>query len=191
MSPWKTVALVTAATTAIAWSLAAVQRPQYRASAIAAITPRPEGLQPNELMRGVEVLERRTVVASLTALASTPAIGSAVGSGGTTILAVVLPNTNLIRIDAESDDAARATAIANKVPAALSRYAASMFTYYRVTMVTPATRPEAPFLPRTGRAISAGLLAGLFFGGVAAYLLRHRGDPLATRSPVRRGKAKS
>jgi hypothetical protein len=60
---WKIVAVVTLIATAIAWSLAAVQQPQYRASVMAAITPRPDRLAPAEMLRGVEVLERRTVVA--------------------------------------------------------------------------------------------------------------------------------
>lgn len=166
---WKLVAVTTALVTAMAWSLAAVQPPQYRASALAAISLRANELQPNEMLRGIEVLERRTVVASLAALASTPAVRHRIGSGDYFVEAVVLPNTNLVRIDAEGGDGARAAAIANQVPEVLSTYASSLFRYYSVTMVAPALRPASPFLPQKGRAIAAGILIGLFLGLVAAY----------------------
>lgn len=171
---WKLVAVTTILATAIAWSLAAVQPPQYRAVALAAITPTSDNLNPQEMLRGVEVLERRTVVATVAALASTQAVQNELGSGPYVLEAVVVPNTNLFRIVVEGDDGAQAAALANRIPPVLSRHAAAMFRFYRVTTVAPATTPTAPFLPRTGRALMSGLLIGLFLGLLTAYAARRR-----------------
>ena len=160
---------------AAAWMIAALQPPRYRASALAAIAPLPEGLAANEFLRGVEVLERRTVVVTVAALASTAATRTRVAAPKEfDIEAAILPNTNLVRVDVEGADPARAAAIANRVPPILDAEARTMFKYYGVTMVSPATRPATPFLPRPGRAIAAGLLIGLFIGALAAYAMESR-----------------
>lgn len=172
---WKLIALITLVCAVAAWVLSAVQPKQYRASSIAAVAPLAESLPPHEVLRGVEVLERRTVVATIAALVSTPATRKLAGADGSyEIDAAVLPNTNLFRIDVQGGDGARAANIANRLPEVLSTQARAMYKFYGVTMVSPATRPSAPFLPRTGRAVIAGLMIGLFLGLIAAYLAERR-----------------
>jgi capsular polysaccharide biosynthesis protein len=166
---WKRIALVTVAVTAIAWSLAALQPPRYLASCLASVGPLANAMQANELLRSVEVLERRTIVATVAALASTSVTRGRVGAGRDyEIRAVVLPNTNLFRIEVEGGNALQTTAIANRVPAVMSAQTEALYKYYTVVVISPAIAPDAPFLPRTGRAIAAGLLIGLFLGLVAA-----------------------
>jgi uncharacterized protein involved in exopolysaccharide biosynthesis len=171
---WKRVALITIIVTAIAWALAAVQPRRYRASALASVVPLASALEPNELLRGMEVLERRQVIATLAALASTPTTRSRVAAGTSVIDAVVLPNTNLVRIDVEGGNSAQVTNVANRVPAILDEESRAMYRYYVVTLVSPATRPLAPFFPRVGRAIVAGAAIGLFLGLFAVYAQRWR-----------------
>jgi capsular polysaccharide biosynthesis protein len=172
---WKLVIAIAAVVTAIAWIAAAAQPPRYRASAMAAIGPLPDELAPNEMLRGVEVLERRTVVATIAALASTPETRRAAGAAsGYLIEATVLPNTNLFRIDVEGPNAALTAEIANRVPGVLAAQSRAMFRYYGVSMVSPASQPTAPYLPRTGRAIATGVLVGLFIGLLAAFVIARR-----------------
>jgi hypothetical protein len=172
---WKLVAAFALVCGGIGWTIAATQPPRYRASATAALAPLPTGLQANEFLRGVEVLERRTVVVTVAALASTPATRALVGAGAHDVIeAVILPNTNLVRVDVAGTDPARVTAIANRVPAVLHRESVTMFKYYGVTMVSPASRPEAPFLPRPRRALVAGILIGLFVGLLTAWAMSRR-----------------
>lgn len=167
---WKLVAGFAIVTTVIAWLLAVTKPDQYRASATAAIAPLPAGLAAGEFLRGVEVLERRTVVVTVAALASTPASRAQVGAAADDVIeAVILPNTNLVRVDVAGPDPARAAAVANRVPAVLHAQAVAMFKYYGVTMVSRAATPTAPYLPRPRRAIAAGALVGLFLGLIAAY----------------------
>ena len=172
---WKTIFLITVAVTGLAWILAAMQPDRYQATSLAAIAPLADTLQANEVLRGVEVLERRTVVATVAALASTDATSTQAKAGdGYQIEAAVVPNTNLFRVNVVGEDAAQAAAIANRVPDLLSAQTRAMYKYYGVTMVSPASAPNATYLPRPGRATLAGLLIGLFLGLLAAYALQLR-----------------
>lgn len=172
---WKRIVLITLAVTVIAWSLSSLQPPRYQASALAAVAPLAAGLEPNELLRGVEVLERRTVVATVAALAQTPATRTqAAAPSGYDIRAAVLPNTNLVRLDVQGDDPAQTAAIANRIPQLLSAQTRAMYKYYGVTMISPASAPTAPFGGGPGPAIAAGMLLGLLLGAIAAYATHRR-----------------
>lgn len=172
---WQIAALIAVAAMLFAWLAAAVQPKRYRASAIAAVAPLAANLPPQDLMRGVDTLERRVVVSSLAALAGTPRTRRAVhAAGDETILAVVLPNTNLFRIEVEGRDPKRAAALANEVPAVLAVHARTMYRLYDVTLVSEATAPSQPSRPRIERALAAGLGLGIFLGAAAAWLLDRR-----------------
>jgi capsular polysaccharide biosynthesis protein len=166
------VVIAAVACALLAWILSAMQPARYRASAIAAVAPVSDSLSAGDVLRGVEVLERRTVVATVAALAETPAAGEA--PDGFDISASVLPNTNLFRVNVEGPDAAQVAQLANNVVPRLSAQTRSMFRYYAVTPVSPATAPTSAFFPRTGRAVASGLLAGLLIGAAIAWLLDRR-----------------
>ncbi len=168
---WKPVAAAAIAGMIVAWLFTALQPDRYRATLLAAVSPLGETLNATDVLRGVEVLEQRTVVATVAALASTPSTtrpATQPDTAGYTIDASVVPNTNLVRIHVEGPDAARATAIANGLPAILSQHTRSMFKLYGVTPVSPATRPTEPVSSASARAILAGLLIGLVIGAAIA-----------------------
>lgn len=168
---WKTMAAAALAGMILAWLFTALQPDRYRATLLAAVSPLGETLNATDVLRGVEVLEQRTVVATVAALASTPSTNRAAtqpDAAGYTIDASVLPNTNLVRIHVEGPDAARATAIANGLPAVLSQHTRSMFKLYGVTPVSPATQPTEPVSSGSARTILAGLLIGLVIGAAIA-----------------------
>lgn len=168
---WRRIVIITVAVTALAWGLAVIQPVRYQASALVSVIPRADALQPNEVLRAVEVLERRTVVATIASLAGTTAVRSRVAaSPGEEIEALVLPNTNLIRVNVVGSDAGQAATVANRVPGILSAHSRSLYRYYDVTLISPATRPQESFAPRPRRAIAAGVVAGLFLGLLAAYI---------------------
>ena len=174
---WKLIAAVAAACTLIALAIAAMQPRRYQATAVAAVAPAADTLSASEVLRGVEVLERRTVVATVAALASTTSVRDLAAPGETgdfSVNATVMPNTNLFRIAVDADDAARAAAIANRIPALLSEQTRAMFRYYVVTTVSPATQPGEPFSPRLGRAAATGLVIGLLLGLIAAFIADNR-----------------
>jgi uncharacterized protein involved in exopolysaccharide biosynthesis len=169
-------ALVAAAVTLLAWLAAAVQPKRYRAAAIAAVTPLSANLSSADVIRGVDTLERRVVVSSLAALAGAPVTQRQTRAGDDyAIAALVLPNTNLFRIEVEGPEPKRTAAIANQVPTILGAQARAMYRLYSVTLVSEATAPSQAALPRVGRALAAGFVLGAFLGVAVAWLLDRRG----------------
>ncbi|MGZ8867433.1 MAG: hypothetical protein ACXW2P_03740 [Thermoanaerobaculia bacterium] len=155
----------------VAWVLTALQPDRYRATVLAAVAPLSETLTSTDVLRGVEVLEQRTVIATVAALASTPATtqpATQPENGDYSIDASVLPNTNLVRIEVEGADAARATAIANRLPAILDQHTRNMFKLYGVKPVSSAIQPTEPISSASGRAILSGLLIGFLIGAAIA-----------------------
>jgi len=172
---WRAIALIALASMMLAWLAAAMQPKRYRASAIGAVTPVSENLSASDILRGVDTLERRVIVASLAALAGAPVTQRLAQAGdGYTIAAAVMPNTNLFRIEVEGSDAKRAAAIANRVPSILSAQAKTMYRMYSVTLISEAGVPREPALPRVGRALAAGLTFGVLLGIAVAWLLDRR-----------------
>ena len=172
---WKLVTVIAALTLLAAAIYVTTQPKLYRASVIAAVATASEGLQPNEVLRGVDTLERRTVVATITALASTPftrklALGGKADEDYN-FHATVLPNTNLFRLDVEGRNPQLVLQIANRMPGLLETQSRALFKYYRVATVSPAILPEKPFSPRTSRTIAAALIVGLFLGVAAAWVV--------------------
>jgi hypothetical protein len=175
MRHWRIVALIAAALTLLAWLAAGMQPKRYRATALATINPITDQLSPSDVIRGIDTLDRRVVVASIAALASAPAIVSGSGAGnGYEINAVVLPNTSLFRVEVEGGNAETAAAIANKVPALLGVQARTIYKMYGVMLVSPASASNDAVSPRVGRALAAGLVLGLLLGVATAWLIDRR-----------------
>ena len=172
---WKLVALIAAAVMLVAFLLAELQPKRYRTASIAAVTPIPEVLSTSEMIRGVETLDRRVIITSITALADAPSTTHAAGAvAGDDVAAFVMPNTAVFRIEVEGTNARRIASIANRVPMLLGMQSRNMYKIYSVTLVSPASVPDKPVLPRIERAIIAGLAFGLLFGVATAWFLDHR-----------------
>ena len=167
----------------LAWIISAMQPRSYRASVLAAVSPLADTLDPSDVLRGVEVLEQRTVIATMAALAMTDGVIRQAAQGGAadgvSVNAAVLPNTNLVRVDVDAPDAARATAVASRIPALLGAQARSMYRLYGVTTVAPPSEADA-VTPRSERAIIAGLLIGLIIGALIAYAMDRTRPSAAT-----------
>lgn len=172
---WRAAALIAVAVTLLAWLAAALQPKRFRAVSIGAVTPVATDLSNSDVMRSVDTLERRVIVASLAALAAAPVTHQQAGAGSDyEITAAVMPNTNLFRIEVEGPDGKRAAAIANQVPGILSVQARTMYRLYGVNLVSQAGVPRQPSVPRMARAIAAGLLLGALLGAIVAWLLDRR-----------------
>jgi hypothetical protein len=173
---WHIVALTAAATMLLAWLFAAVQPKRYRVTAIGAVAPMVEGMAPTDVIRGVDSLERRVIISTVAALASAPAIRKqALGTvHGYSINSSVVPNTNLFNITVEGENPRQVAAIANRIPSLLAPQAAAMYKLFRVTLISPATPPSEPVLPRAGRAAIAGLMLGVLLGVALAWFLEQR-----------------
>jgi len=172
---WQLVALIAAAGAILA-ALVTTTRPKlYRAEAVCAVGLLPSAMTMSETLHGVDTLDRRVVIASVAALASTPPIRRQTGAADDDVVdAVVLPSTSLFRVTVAGRDPDRLARVANAMPKALDAQARALYSVYDVVPVSPAVKPAKPYGPRIERAAFAGLVAGLLAGFAAAYLLDRR-----------------
>lgn len=163
------------------------QTPTYRSAATVALVPSatiPDGA---ELLRSLETLERRTVIATFAQIPSTEPIREAAARAvalppdsllhyGTR--AYVIPNTNLIRIEVEGPDPARAAALANALVSSTAAEAKAMYRVFEMTPLAVALQPTVPVAPNPRRAVALAAILGAFLGIVATYLfIRPRSAP--------------
>ncbi|MGZ5440483.1 MAG: hypothetical protein ACXW31_12385 [Thermoanaerobaculia bacterium] len=170
---WPVIVLATILAALVAWLIGTVQPRRYRASTFAAIVPLAEKLGTEEQIRATQALDQRTIVATVAALVSMPAVADVAvpaADKGYSVRAVVLPNTNVLRIEVDGTNPGRAAAIANGVPALLSARTGAIFGLYGVNVVSPAAGAELIF-PRMERIIAAGLVIGMIIGLTVAWLL--------------------
>jgi capsular polysaccharide biosynthesis protein len=164
----------------------------YRAAATVAVMPSPDISDPSDVMRGLETLERRTIIATFASMAETrEALGWAAANlqlersevSGYRIQASVLPSTNIIRIDVRGSDGARVSVLANELVGVVAGQAKRMYRIFEMQPLEAARPARAPFHPDPARnAVVAGIL-GLFAGLLVTLLLeaarssriRHRG----------------
>jgi hypothetical protein len=156
------------------------QTPTFRSSATLVLVPDARILEGPDLLRSLETLERRTVIATFAQLPSADRIRLAAARdiglrpdslGYFPSQALVIPNTNLIRIEAEGPDAVRAAAFANALAAVTTAEATAMYRVFAMTTLTAAAQPTAPVAPNPRRAVALAAILGAFLGVAATYLL--------------------
>jgi capsular polysaccharide biosynthesis protein len=183
-SRWPVIVLATIVTALAAWLIGSMQPKRYRASTFAAIVPLAEKLGAEDQIRATQALDQRTIVATVAALVSMPVVTDAAipaAEKGYDLHAVVLPNTNVLRIEVDGANPARAAAIANAVPALLSARTGALFGLYGVKLVSPASNADLIF-PRMERILAAGLVIGAIIGLTLAWVLTAMRRPPASKS---------
>lgn len=175
---WKLVALIAVAATLLAWLIAAMEPKRYRSEVLVSVSPIVNQLSDSDLLHGIDALERRVVVATVAALASSDSTRRrtifALRDDDYGIDATVLPSTNLIRITVEGPDPMQVAAIANRIPSLLDEQIRVMYHVYTIATISDGVVPRAPFLPRIERAVMAGLVFGILLGVGIAYLIERR-----------------
>jgi capsular polysaccharide biosynthesis protein len=174
---WGLVAHTAVTVTLAAWLIAAMQPKRYQSEAIVSVSPIVAQLSDSELLHGIDALERRVVVATVAALASSDSTRRRTTRalrGDYGIDATVLPSTNLIRIRVEGPDPEQVAAIANRIPPLLDEQTRAMYRVYTIGTVSAGVVPKAPFLPRVERAVIVGLVLGVLLGVAIAYLIERR-----------------
>jgi capsular polysaccharide biosynthesis protein len=155
------------------------QTPTYRTSATLAVVPNATIANGAELLHSLETLERRTVIATFAQIPSTERIREAAARDlqlGPESLreyrtqAFVIPNTNLIRIEVDGPDPARATTLANALVSQTASEAKALYRVFEMTALAAAVRPTEPVAPNPRRALVLATILGAFLGVVATYL---------------------
>lgn len=173
--------LVAVAVFALALIITAIvtarQTPRYESSAQLVAAPSATITDPADLVRALETLERRTVVATFARIPASDEARRAVRdglkieprlAGQFRTHGSVVPSTNIIRIDAEGPDPRIAAAMANAAAELTAREAESLYRVYSLRFIERATPATRPVHPDRQRNFMVGAALGLFLGVVAA-----------------------
>ncbi|HUP50389.1 MAG TPA: Wzz/FepE/Etk N-terminal domain-containing protein [Thermoanaerobaculia bacterium] len=180
---WWVIVLLLAAALAATAFLTARQQPVFASSALLVVAPSSEARDTSDFVRGLDTLERRTVVATFARIASTLEVREAVAKEldasprmvrGYRVTGSVVPNTNIIRIETEGPDAEMAARIANAAAEITAKEARSLYRVYSMRLLARATPRRRPTYPDPQRNYLAGGTVGLFLG-IAAALVLDRG----------------
>jgi capsular polysaccharide biosynthesis protein len=179
---WWVVAAVVAAAIGASIAITAAVTPVYRAETLMVVTPHSSVQDSGDILKSLETLERRTVVATFARIATTQetreAAAAAAGlnperSGDFRVEASVLPSTNIIRIEVEGENAAATASLANQLGTLTARSAESMYRIYTISTLASATAPRSPVRPDKRRNYLVAITAGALIGLVAAFVLEH------------------
>lgn len=157
----------------VALALTSRQEARYEADATWVVAPATEIEDPSDLLRSLETLERRTIVATFARLPATRPVRVDLAERmgldesdlrGYGLRGSVVPYTNMIRFIVEGPDPERAAEAANALAREIRTAAASLYRIYTLREVEPATAPRRAVHPDFGRSAVVGALIGLFVG---------------------------
>lgn len=165
------------------------QTPIYRSSAEVAVVPSPEIEDPADVMRSLETLERRTIIATFASLAETRESLETAGAGLTAdsseirryrVQASVVPRTNIIRVTVTGPDGALVDLLANRLVEVVAVQAKTNYRVFEMRSLERAQPASIPFHPEPSRNAVVASILGLFAGLLVALILevgRHRVRP--------------
>ena len=170
---WWVIVLTVISALAAARVFTARETPLYRAMASSAVVPAVQVKEPTDLLRSLETLERRTLVATFALLAGSRAVREeAVTKLGLSsddvreykVSASVAPNTNVIRIHVEGADASLASDLANAVALVTSARASGMYRMFTLQPLDSSLPAQSPASPNSKRNALVALIIGAFLG---------------------------
>jgi capsular polysaccharide biosynthesis protein len=174
---WWVILLVVVIALVVSAILTSRQAPRYRTSAHLVVTPNSRVESNSDVLRSLETLERRTVVATFARLAAARDTRDAAAArldleprelSPYYVSAAVLPNTNMIKIDVSGPDRERVAEVANAAAAVMRRRGRRLYRIYSLQLVGQAPPAYRPYHPDPSRNLMAAGLIGLFLGLVSA-----------------------
>jgi len=184
---WLALLAASLAVAAAAW-VTARQEPLYRASTTLAVVPNGTVSGTEDILRSLDTLERRTVVATF---AKIPSAAETRGTAarrlgledrklrGYQVRASVLPNTNILKIDVEGPDRRRVADVANATAVVTQGEAEAMYRIYSMRTLEKAVHARHPVYPTPQRNYVVAAILGLFVGAAAAVLIERVRQPRA------------
>jgi uncharacterized protein involved in exopolysaccharide biosynthesis len=162
------------------------QEPVYRSSAMMVVMPGEDVAETTELMRALDTLERRTVLATFARIPMAHEARAAVADRlardpaelrGLRISAGVVPSTNIIRVDVDGPDPDLVTAVADAAAAHMRAEAAAIYRIFSMRELAAARRPGRPIHPDPRRNLMIAAILGLFGAALSIFALdRTLGD---------------
>lgn len=175
---WMVPVVLAAALGSVAFLASGEGPPVYRATATLAAAPHPSINNQNQVLRSIEVLERRTMVATLSRIPTSGKIRTwAAGRLETPLRDLreyqvqtsVVPNTHLVRVSVQGPDPEIAARFANAVAGASENNASRYYSVYTLKVLDDAGVPGRSIQRSETRAYVVAGLLGLFLGFGAAY----------------------
>ena len=163
----------------------------YRASAMLAVVPNTSVQADADVLRSLDALERRTLLATFARLPGTPETTAAVATmlqqnprrlTAYAFGASVLPSTNIIRIDVDGPEPELAARLANAAGEVAAAEARSLYRIYTMRPIAAATASRRPIHPDSSRNSLAAGVVGLFIGVLAVGVI---GTSTSDRPSVR------
>lgn len=179
---WWVVLVVLVLTVVVTAVVTASVTPIYRSSALLVVTPSDVVREPEDVLRALETLERRTVIATFARIPSTresrDAVAKALGKDpdslrGYDLDGAVLPSTNIVRIVVEGPDPQQAATMANAAAVLTATQARELYRTYTMHLMATARSSSQPVRPDRGRNYLVAVAVGLIVGLVAAFVLEH------------------
>lgn len=178
---WWIVVLATAISLGAAAVVTSRQSPVYRASATVVVAPTTSVEAVGDILRTLETLERRTVIATFARIPASPQVRTAVAEKlkleslrGLRIEGAVVPSTNILRIDVEGAEAGRVAAVANAAAEVTRDEVRALYRTFTTRTLSEASVPSRPVFPDPRRNAVVASLLGLFVGAVAALAASRR-----------------
>lgn len=154
------------------------ERPVYQTHAKLAVVPDSSVTNQNQMLRSVEVLERRTMVSTLSRLPASGTVRSlAAERMGTSLPDLrayqvrtrVLPSTHLISVTVRGPDPEVAARFANAIADVAGDEAAGFYGVFTLRLLDDAGVPRRPTDRDEKRTYAVAGVLGLFLGAGAAY----------------------
>ena len=176
---WWMVPVVFVAALAGAWLFGGEDRaPLYRSSATLAVVPDTSLGDPSDVLNTVEVLDRRTMVATLSRLAASDVVRAravdrldrpAEELDAYHVQSTVLPNTYLIDVTVRGPEPETAARLAQTVAEAAVAEAGDYYRVFALRVLDRAATPRGPVARGEQRSYVVAGLLGLFVGVLAAF----------------------
>lgn len=170
---WWIAPLVAGIAMLATWALTAAQARVFQATAAMVIVPAASVTDATDMARSLDVLERRTLIATLAQVAETRETRLDAGSRARlapealaelTVDARVIPSTNIIRVRTEGSDPTHAAALANAIAAVTAEKGSRMYPLFALEPLEAAVAANEPVRPNLRRNLSIATMLGLFAG---------------------------
>jgi len=154
------------------------QEPVHRATTMLVVTPNTSVEGTADLIRGLETLERRTVLATFARIPMTAemrlAVAQRLGLSGAQarsldITASVVPNTNILRIDVDGPDPVQVAKAANEAAELTREEARGLYRIFTMRTLAAARPPARPIHPDPRRNLTVAAILGAFAAGLAVF----------------------
>jgi uncharacterized protein involved in exopolysaccharide biosynthesis len=175
---WWAGVLVLVTTVVASSVLTSQQTPVFRSSAMVVTQPDPGLVETTEVLRSLEALERRTILATFSELAMSARVRGLAAERldfapetirRYRITSSIVPNTNILRISAEGPDASGVALVAQAVAVVMGAEAQLLYRPFVVRPLSEAVVPRSPKLPDPRRNAIVAVVVGMFLGAGVAY----------------------